>query len=118
MSKVYVIQNIHWKNPDTKKWEPRYDLSQAEEFGELVYLLDPKDTPLSNTEENYIEKMDNQLMNFTENDHLLLIGSPVFIGAAMMLAATANTNTGIVNILQWNRGKYSTLAVDLRDYKE
>ena len=45
MSRVFIIQNVERKNRDTGQFEPMYDFTPAEIFGEHVFLLDHEATP-------------------------------------------------------------------------
>jgi hypothetical protein len=77
---------------------PRYDLSPAEEFGTLQFLLSPVTVP--SKPEKTIATLREKLRNFSDEDYLLLIGSPVFIGWATTIAA--DFNEGRVRLLQYN----------------
>jgi len=83
---------------------PRYDLSPAEQYGELVFLLSPISTPSKS--EKAITELRKKLRNFSDDDYLLLIGNPCFIGFSCAIAA--DINEGRVSMLQYNgsQGKY------------
>ena len=95
---VYVVQNHSSYNSEAGIMEPRFDLSPAEKFGELVYLLPPIAVP--NRPKEIIHKLQEKLSNFSDQDYLLLIGNPCFIGWVTAIAAKANR--GKVKMLQWN----------------
>lgn len=95
---VYVIQNHAVPDEATGLLKAKYDLSAAEEFGELVYLLSPIKVP--NRPQEVIHQLQEKLSNFSDDDFLLLVGNPCFIGWATAIAA--GTNNGRVQMLQWN----------------
>lgn len=81
--------------------EPRFDLSPAEKYGELVFLLSPLSVP--NRSDEIIAELRKKLCNFSDEDFLLLIGNPCFIGWATAVAA--DENDGRVKMLQFNGSK-------------
>jgi hypothetical protein len=108
MSKVYVAQNTF--RFVSAKWEPKFDLSQAAEFGELVILAD-HETKLDCLE-NVARSFSCKLECFTEHDYLLLIGNPVLMGLAAVMASKRST---ILNFIQWDKKlkKYLAIRSDL-----
>lgn len=110
MPTVYVIQNHASYDKSTGLMVPRYDLSPAEKFGELVFLLSPVTVP--NKPANAVKELRKKLCNFSDNDYLLLIGNPCFIGWATAIAA--DMNGGKVAMLQYNgsRQQYYVVKAD------
>ena len=108
--RVFVIQNHASYNKSTGLMVPRYDLSPAEKFGELVFLLSPITVP--NNPAKVVAELRRKLHDFSDEDHLLLIGSPVFIGWATAVAA--DINDGKVALLQYsgNRKQYFSVKAD------
>lgn len=98
MSRVYVVQNQHRWSRQEQGFEPKFDLSPAEQFGELVYLLSPTAAPFR--PEPVIQELKEKLRDFTSDDHLLLVGNPCLIGFAVAIAA--QYNSGSVSLLQWS----------------
>lgn len=96
--RVFVVQNQHRWNRQAQQFEPKFDLSPAEEFGELTYLLTPTAAPFR--PEPVIEELNEKLADFGPDDHLLLVGNPVLIGFAVAIAA--RHNGGSVSLLQWS----------------
>lgn len=97
MPKVYVVQ-VGMQRRDTMTGDKiPFDLSPAEEFGQLVPILGPRATPYN--AEAVIAEMKSQMRDFTENDYLLLVGNPCLIGWAVAIAAS-KSNT--VQLLQWS----------------
>lgn len=111
MSRVFVVQNVCWNNPSSGQWESKHDISSAESFGPIEYLLEPNANPFNQSE--VCADLMNALGNFGETDYLLLIGNPVLIGMAMSTAAAYNN--GKVKVLQWDRRsrRYIPISVDL-----
>ena len=110
MSRVFVIQNVCWKNPTSGQWESKYDLTPAEQYGELVFLLEPDANPF-NAAQVTAELM-ARLGDYGDDDHLLLIGNPALIGLAVATAAAYND--GKVRLLQCDRRRrYIPVQADL-----
>lgn len=97
MSNVYVVQDQRiWKGKD---FVSKFDFSSAEEYGDLVMLLDSSD---NQTEpERVIEKLNFVLTDYTDDDYLLLVGNPCLIGWTTAIAGRYSPN-GVVNMLQWS----------------
>ena len=97
MSKVYVVQiQQQWDDGRTTLL-PKFDLRPAEKFGELVYLLGPDDVPFES--EAAVTKLKERLDDITDDDFILLIGNPCFIGWACAIAA--GRLGGKIKLLQW-----------------
>jgi len=96
--RVFVVQNQHRWDARTERLVEKYDLSPAREFGELVYLLGPKAAPFR--PDTVVPELKEKLETFGDEDFLLLIGNPVLIGLASILAAEANE--GSLTMLQWS----------------
>jgi len=94
---VYVIQNQMRFDHKEKELVPRFDLTSANEYGEIEFLLSPSAAPFNS--EGVHSELSEKLAQFTVDDHLLLVGNPVLIGMASALAADA---AGTVNFLQWS----------------
>ncbi len=98
MGHVYVVQHHLRYDPERGELVPRYDLTPAERWGKLRFILDSKTT--LHRPEVIIAKMNLILAGFTDDDYLLPIGNPVLIGWAMALAAAHNG--GKVAVLVWS----------------
>lgn len=106
MGNVYVVQNHLRYDPDQGELVPRYDVSPAERFGTIRFILTPRAN--MNRPEELVAKMDLILAGFNDEDYLLPIGNPALIGWAIAIAAAHNG--GKVRLLVWS-GKE-------RDYAE
>ena len=97
MSKVYITQEVKWRDPDTGQWQRRHDFSPANRYGELVVILPTK---LPNDRQEMLNDIRKALKDFTKEDYILPAGFPVAISAS---ASIASYNTdGLVNFLEWN----------------
>lgn len=95
---VYVVQDHRRYNRDTGEYESVHDLSPAEEYGELRYLLTPTAAPWS--PDTVLPDLWAGLAQFGDEDFLLLNGNPILIGWATAVAA--DVNDGHVSFLQWH----------------
>jgi len=100
MAKVYVVQETLGKN-----------LLSASEYGELEVLLPQGQITLSPGPS--IFRLRKKLTDFNDDDYLLLIGDPIAIALAAMVAASINQ--GKVNFLKWDKQerKYFPVKSDL-----
>lgn len=98
MGKVYVVQNHLRYDPEQGELVPRYNISPAERFGKLTFILSPRAN--AQRPEEVVAKMDLILAGFTDDDYLLPIGNPALIGWAMAIAAAHNG--GRVQLLVWS----------------
>jgi hypothetical protein len=103
MSRVFVTQ------PQVGK-----DLSQAEEFGKLVYCSNKNEQVTHNTVSNATKYLSKALADFDyATDYLLLIGDPVLIGLACSIVS--ETTIGRYNVLKWvkQEKRYEPITIDL-----
>lgn len=98
MSRVFVVQNQHRWDRDKAKFVPKFDLTPAQVFGDLVFLLSPTAAPFR--PEPVVSELREKLRDFGPEDTLLLVGNPVLIGLAVAVAA--DYNDGSVSVLQWS----------------
>ena len=95
---VYIVQNHASYNHKTGLMVPRFDLSPAEQFGELVFLLSPITVP--SNPKKVIAELRKKLRDFCDDDYLMMIGNPCLISFCAVVAA--DINEGRVNFLQYN----------------
>lgn len=98
MSKVFVVQNQHRWDRDRQKFVPKFDLSPAAEFGELVYLLSPTAAPFR--PEPIIAELKQKLAGITPEDYILCVGNPLLIQWVGVIAA--GLLGGRLRSLQWS----------------
>jgi hypothetical protein len=99
--RVFIVQKHVKYNKRTGDLTPKFDMSSAEAYGEFVYLLSPLAQPTDPVET--IAKLRKTLAGFCDDDVLLLVGNPCFIGLATAIAS--DINEGRVRLLQWS-GKH------------
>lgn len=95
MAKVFVVQE-----------NLRADYSDAERFGEVVFMTVDEFKPINGSLRNQIVKdeIKSSLDKFTPEDFLVLTGNPTMIGYAFHHAAGAVADKGgVLNILQWDK---------------
>ena len=107
-SRVFIVQDQFMRHPDTNALVSKFDFSEAANYGELIFLLDPNVNPFR-PNEGVISALTDHLHDFSNRDFLLLTGNPVLIGWATAIAA--NANKGNVRFLQWNGRRKCYLEV-------
>lgn len=110
--RVFAVQQPHRLSDDRSKLEPKFDLSPAEEYGELIYLLSPTANPFRPVP--IVAELREKLSDFTARDYLLLIGNPCLIGWAVALASRVSPT---IRLLQWSgrERRYIAIAADLSE---
>lgn len=114
MSKVFVVQRPAQYDRKKKGWVNKYDLSPAKEHGELCFLLRPGNIFRDKIGEA-LERLEKELVDFGPEDHILAVGDPVAIAAAVMVAS--RRSGGHVSILKFDRhsNRYEPFVVQLPD---
>ena len=95
---VYVVQDHRRYDRDTGEYVSVHDLSPAEEFGRLRYLLSPTAAPWAT--ESIIRDLREGLRGIGRGDYLLMVGNPVLCGLATAVAC--ELTGGRIRFLQWN----------------
>ncbi len=113
MAVVYAVQNQKRWDAEQGTHVPRFDLSAAQEFGTLRFMLSPTANPFSPGP--IIKDLARSLQQFTLDDYLLLIGNPCLIGWATAMAAYTLEDEGKLQLLQWNgrERKYVVVEADV-----
>lgn len=101
--KVYVVQSQL-----NRDGAPKYDMTPAEDYGDLVVLLDETASPFR--PKPLMEVLQERLQEFREGDYLLPVGNPVFIGLATLFAADASP---VVKYLLWSGKEQRYVAVEV-----
>ena len=109
-SKVYIIQNVMRKYPDGTY--RGLDYSQAERFGEVVFLFDGNKQVVMSPQPT-IRKLKTVLKDFSDNDYLLLVGDPALIG--LTCSVVSSITSGRYNMLKYDRLEkdYFPIRVDI-----
>lgn len=102
MSRVFVVQNHLRLDPASQEFVPRYNISPAAQYGAIVYVLPPRTSAADPA--SVVRRIGEALRDFSDEDYLLLIGHPCFIGWAVAIAAARNK--GKVRSLVWSSGRY------------
>ncbi len=100
---VYVTQEPLGKN-----------ILPAQEYGELEILLPAGQIVLSPGPSIY--RLRKKLQHFCDNDYLLLVGDPIAIGLAAMVAGSMNN--GKVKFLKWDRQERRYMGVSADIYRK
>ena len=108
MSIVYVVQRQRFRERGTGDLRDKFDLTSAEDYGELRFLLGPQATPYR--PRPTIEALREGLAEITNEDYILLIGNPCLIGWTVALAVVKTG--GRVRLLQWHAQSKSYLVID------
>ncbi len=112
MVKVYVVQQQFYLDRETGRSSPRFTtLDQVKEFGEIVELLNPSQTPFKTIEA--IEELHRGLGGILVDDFLLPIGNSTLVSWAVAIASYYLE--GKIKILQWSvrDKKYIPMNLDL-----
>lgn len=110
MSKVYVIQKQLVYNKDAGALVSKFDFSLGEDFGELVFLLSSSAAPFD--PDSILLELSEKLKDYSDEDFLLLVGNPCFIGWATAIAA--QNNNGNVKLLQWSGRNKQYIPIDAK----
>lgn len=101
MSRVFVVQEPLKKVKG--KIVRKMDLRPAEEYGDIVFILD-WDDHYKMDRPAIIWKLRAALADFHSADYILPLGSPSIMGLAIAIALE-NTN-GLVKTLEWDNAGY------------
>lgn len=107
-TRVFVVQNQHRWDRDRQKFVPKFDLTPAGEFGELVYLLSPTAAPFR--PEPIIQELKDKLADITHDDYILCVGNPLLIQWVGTIAA--GLLGGRLRSLQWSGKDQRYIAVE------
>ncbi len=101
---VYVVQEQLGKN-----------IISATKYGEIKVLL-PTGSQITFSAGHVTEELKSKLSHFSDNDYLLLMGDPVAIGLATMVAA--HWNKGKVKMLKWDKQEKIYYPVSINLYQK
>lgn len=109
---VYAVQQQMKFDQYKKELVPRFvSINKAEKWGNLKFILSPSAHPFN--PDLVLGDIHEKLLDFSDNDHLLLIGNPALIG--MATAVAAYYNDGAVKLLQWSgrHNEYTEISVKI-----
>lgn len=110
MSIVYVIQKQQRFCHEQGMLVDRFDLTTAEQYGKIEYLLSPQASPFK--PDRVIDELETQLQDFGPDDFLLLVGNPVLIGLSTAIAADRSPD---INFLQWSGTEQRYICVTAKN---
>lgn len=109
--RVFVVQRPARFDHGRQGWVNRYDLTPAAEHGELVFLLKPGNI-YHDAMAAALDRLREMLAGYDPaRDHVLAVGDPVAIAAAVMVAS--RETGGRVSLLKYDRlrGRYDPYLV-------
>lgn len=118
MPKVFVVQVPSRR--EGGEWVPKYDLSAAEAFGELVWVLPPGNVPIEPGPTVASLSAAFGAFDFLR-DHLLLLGDPVAIARAVAVLCARRSfledfsgESLPISLLKWDRraDAYQPVRID------
>lgn len=112
MNRVFVVQRPASYSGARRGWVNKYDITPAEKFGELVFLLKPGNI-FRDKLRGALADLREQLADYGPDDHVLAIGDPVAIAATVMIAS--EVNGGSISLLKYDRitGEYDAYRIDV-----
>ena len=112
--RVFVVQRPAYFDRERQGWVNKYDITPAEEHGELVFLLPPGNIYRDKLA-GAIGRLERELADYGPRDHILAIGDPVAIAAAVMVAA--RRTDGTVSLLKYDRmaERYDAYKITMND---
>ena len=111
--RVFIVQQPSRFDKVQNKWVSKYDLSAANEFGEIEILFGPGNIQLHDLD-SIIEMLHTKLAGMTSDDSLLAVmGDPVASTLAIMVAT--KITGGNFKILKFDRitNKYKTVQLKI-----
>jgi hypothetical protein len=108
---VYIVQRPTKRVGS--KFVDLFDVSPAEEYGELVDLLPSSENPFESPNDT-VDSLWVGLENYDGRvDHILCIGNPILIGWTIAVASNISPGS-VISCLQWNTEKklYFPVVVD------
>lgn len=94
--RVFVVQQQLHRNPNGVL-VPKFDLTPASKFGELVYVLKTDDLPTEG--QAVLNRIRSGLCTIREQDYILPIGSTILM---VLVGIVAAEYVGKVNFLYWH----------------
>lgn len=102
LPRVFVVQSQL-----NRDGSPKYDLTPATDFGELVYVLDDTASPFRL--DPVWDRIDKVMEDFREGDYILPIGNPVFNS---MVSVAAADQSPVLKFLVWSTREQRYIAVE------
>jgi hypothetical protein len=86
MPRVFLVQNPSRRDPDSGEWVPKYDLSAAERFGDIIEMIPPG--PDSRETDDLVARLGRFMTGpdgYRPDDYILALGDPIAIAIAVLL---------------------------------
>lgn len=99
--KVFITQVPSRRDPDTKLWVPKVNISPAEQHGEVQILLPPGTQFYAASETTRLIRQRLHELDYQQGDFLLPMGDTVIIAVASAIAA--RRSNGTLNVLMWDK---------------
>lgn len=110
--RVFVVQRPAYYDRERRGWVNKYDLSPAERYGRLEFILRPGNIFRDRLDES-VDVIRQKLQGFNpDEDHVLAVGDPVAIAATVMVASSMTG--GRVSVLKYDRQENDYLPFAIR----
>lgn len=104
MSTVYVVQNSHCLDKRTGRLKPKFDLTPAQEYGELCFVYSPTCKPFQAGE--LVDEAYDKLCSYDPiEDYFLPVGSVALVCYAV--SALWDVSAGNYQLLNWSNRSHS-----------
>lgn len=107
--RIFIPQEPMRRNSDGQL-ESLFDLTPAAAYGQPVVMLSSNLSPLSSAP--VIHELRRHLKDFSDNDYVLAVGAPSFIGWTVAIAA--DNNRGFVKMLVYDRETRAYIEIEAR----
>jgi len=110
--RVFVVQQPAYYCRDKREFVPKYDLTPAAVYGQLVFMLGPGNI-FKDRMAQAIKQLSAVLQSFSQEDFILAVGDPVAIAAAVLIAG--GRTGGTITLLKWDRisAAYEPFAISI-----
>lgn len=112
MPKIYVTQIPHRRDQATKALVPAFNITPANEHGEVVVMMPPQAAFHSTVE--VVNQLRKALENYEyeEGDSVLLLGDTTLVAATVAILARHHGKFGA---LRWDRnlGRYTRVVISV-----
>lgn len=114
--RVYVVQEPLRHSNAVGGTRPKFDITPAREFGEIVICLDWADTGRGFSCDEVLWKLRRALNDYRDDDYLLMTGNPTAMALASIVAS--EVNDGRIRLLVWTKdgpdnGYYNVADIDI-----
>ena len=111
--KVFITQVPSRRDPDTKLWVPKVNISPAEQHGEVKILLPPGTQFYAASETTRLIRQRLHELDYQQGDFLLPMGDTVIIAVASAIAA--RRSNGTLNVLMWDKHSSRYIPYELEN---